>query len=232
MLNINWRGISSDTLRGLLICELPPITKPKLRTNITKIDGRDGDIIEELGYESYVKNIQIGLTKSYDIDEIMKYFTGSGELILSNEPDKIYISRIIDKIDYEKLLRFKTATIKFYTQPFKYLKDEEIVTLNITNQTSLVVENVGLEIAKPIITLRGSGTISLSIDGTNIFTYTFPENENEVVIDSLEEEAYLSGAYKNRNMLGEFPKLEVGENTISWTGTLTYISVQPKSRWI
>ena len=66
----------------------------------------------------------------------------------------------------------------------------------------------------------------------NIFKYTFPSGETKVIINSLEEEAYFEGIYKNRNMLGEFPKLEVGDNTISWTGTLTKIEIEPKSRWL
>src|SRR5574344_1857604 len=107
MANIIWNGVNSNSIEGLLICELPPITKPKMKTTITKINGRDGDIIEELGYESYTKSISIGLTRYYDVDEIIKYFTGSGKLVMSNEPDKEYICRIIDKIDYQKLLRFK-----------------------------------------------------------------------------------------------------------------------------
>ena len=73
MLNIKWKGISSNTIPGLIICELPPISKPKMKTNIIKIDGRDGDIIEDLGYESYTKNIKIGLSKNYDIDQVIKY---------------------------------------------------------------------------------------------------------------------------------------------------------------
>ena len=32
MININWKGISSDTISGLIICELPPISKPKMKT--------------------------------------------------------------------------------------------------------------------------------------------------------------------------------------------------------
>ena len=139
MLSINWNGKDSNLINGLIICELPPITKPKMRTTITKIDGKDGDIVEELGYESYVKNIKIGLTKNYDIDEIIKYFTGSGKLVMSNEPNKIYNCQIIDRVDYEKLLRFKKATVKFYTQPYKYLKDEPEIDMNITSETSLVV---------------------------------------------------------------------------------------------
>lgn len=232
MSKIIWKGIDSDSIKGLLICELPPITKPKMRTSITKIDGRDGDIIDELGYESYVKNIKIGLTRNYDLDMIMKYFTGKGDLVLSNESDKVYKCNIVDKVDYEKLLRFKTATVKFYTQPYKYLKDEEKTILSITNETSIKVVNQGLEISRPIFILKGSGKVSISINNSTIFDYTFPDDESEVIIDSINEEAYFEGIYKNRNMLGNFPILEVGENIVSWSGTLTNITIEPKSRWL
>lgn len=231
-MNIIWKNIDSRTIEGLIICELPPITKPKMKTAVIQIDGRDGDIIEELGYESYTKIVKIGLTRNYDINKVIKYFTGSGDLNLSNESDKIYKCRIIDKIDYEKLLRFKTAVVKFHTQPFKYLKEEEEYGLEITTETSLIVNNIGLEMSKPIITLSGSGTITLSVNNSTVFNYTFPENETEVVIDSQEEEAYLNGVYKNRNMTGVFPKLEPGENEISWSGSLNKIKIEPKSRWI
>lgn len=232
MSKINWKGIDSDTITGLIISELPPISKPKMKTTITKIDGRDGDIIEELGYESYTKSIKVGLSKNYNIDEVIKYFTGSGDLIMSNEPDKAYKCQIIEKVDYNKLLRFKTATVKFYTQPFKYKKDEPKAILNIDGETSMTVDNIGLEKSKPIIKLTGSGTVAIQLNGTTVFNYIFPENETEVIVDSIQEEAYLNGFYKNRNMTGEFPILEVGENTISWSGNLTKIEIEPKSRWL
>ena len=232
MAKIIWKNIDSETIPGLIITNIPPITKPKMKTSITKIDGRDGDIIEELGYESYTKSIGIGLARNYDIDRVMKYFTGVGELIISDEPDKVYKAQIIEKIDYERLIRFKTAVVKFYTQPYKYLKDEKSIILDINNETSLKITNVGLEKSKPIITLEGTGTIEISLNGFNLFKYVFPENETKVVIVSLEEEAYLDNVLKNRNMLGTFPIFEVGENTISWSGNLTQISIEPKSRWL
>lgn len=232
MAKIIWKNIDSETITGLIITDIPPISKPKMKTTITKIDGRDGDIIEELGYESYSKSISIGLTRNYDIDEVMKYFTGEGELIISDEPDKVYKSQIIEKIDYERLIRFKTAVVKFYTQPYKYLKDEKSISLEINDESSLKVNNVGLEKSKPIITLEGTGTIEIALNGSNLFKYTFPENETKVVVDSLEEEAYLDNVLKNRNMLGTFPILEVGENTISWSGSLSKITIEPKSRWL
>lgn len=232
MSKIIWKGINSDSIKGLLISELPPISKPKMKTTITKIDGRDGDVIEELGYESYIKTLKIGLTKDYDLDLIIKYFSGSGDLILSNESNRIYKCAIVDKIDYEKLLRFKKATIKFHTQPFKYLNNEEIIDLDISDETSLIVENKGLEISKPIIKLIGSGTIEVAINNSTFLIYKFPDDENEVTIDSQEEEAYLDGIYKNRNMTGIFPLLKPGKNSISWSGNLSKIIIEPKSRWL
>lgn len=232
MAKIIWKNIDSETIPGLIITNIPPITKPKMKTSITKIDGRDGDIIEELGYESYTKSIGIGLARNYDIDRVMKYFTGAGELIISDEPNKVYKAQIIEKIDYERLIRFKTAVVKFYTQPYKYLKNEQSVILEINNETSLNITNVGLEKSKPIITLEGTGTIEISLNGFNLFKYVFPENETKVVINSLEEEAYLDNVLKNRNMLGTFPIFEVGENTVSWSGNLTKITIEPKSRWL
>ena len=43
-------GKDSRYIKGLLIQELPPITKPLMRTSIEQIDGRDGDVITRLGY--------------------------------------------------------------------------------------------------------------------------------------------------------------------------------------
>ena len=120
-----WKNINSKDIKGLLISELPPITKPRMRVQETAIDGVDGSIIEELGFESYDKTITIGLTKGFDIDEVIEYFTGEGQVIFSNEPNKYYKARIIEQIDYERLLRFRTATVTFRVQPFKYEYDEE-----------------------------------------------------------------------------------------------------------
>lgn len=227
---IIFKNIKSSSLEGLLICELPPITKPKMRTSIVEIDGKDGDIIEELGYESYQKILHVGLTRNFDINKIIKYFSGSGDLVLSNEPDKVYKATIYSKVDYDRLLRFKTAEIEFHVQPYKYLLNEAPFELDITNETELEVSNVGLEKSKPIITLYGEGEIQLSINGRDVFSVNI--DDEYVVINSIEEDAYKENVLKNRNMLGEFPVLEIGINIIKWTGNLNKIIVEPKSRWI
>jgi predicted phage tail component-like protein len=213
---IIWNGTNSKTISGLIIQELPPITKPKLRTQITEIDGKDGDFTDELGFGSYEKEIKIGLFVDYDINQIAKYFTGLGQIIFSNEPDKYYNAAIYEQINFERLTAFREAVVKFHCQPFKYLVDEQITDVTIEEQTEISVTNQGLENSKPIMTLTGSGIIEISVNGLAQFQYDFG-NDTEVTIDSEQENAYLDtpSNLKNRQMTGQFPILNPGDNIIS-----------------
>ena len=121
---ITLNGVSSNTITGLLIQELPPISLPKMRTEINEIDGRDGDIVTELGYSAYDKEISIGLHGSFDINQVIAFFASRGTVIFSNEPDKYYRYQVIEQIDFERLVRFRTATVKMHVQPFKYDAEE------------------------------------------------------------------------------------------------------------
>ena len=231
MNTITWKGVSSETIPGLLISELPPITKPEMRVRTTKIEGRDGDIVDELGYESYNKKIKIGLHGAFDIDAVIKYFTGSGKITFSNEPDKYYIARIINKVDYQRLIRYRTASVEFHVQPFKYKLNEAEIDETITSQEEITVVNSGLEIAKPKVTVYGTGEITIKKNGSDVFKIDMSDDEF-IVIDSTEEEAYAGAELKNRQMTGQFLKLDPGENTITWTGDLSRIKIEPRSRWL
>ena len=121
-------GIKSTMIKGLLIQSLPPISKPLMRTSVEEIDGRDGDIVTKLGYSAYDKEMTIGLFGDYDIDQVIQYFNSEGKVIFSNEPDKFYNYQIINQIDFERLIRFKTATVTFHVQPFKYSAVDDLFT--------------------------------------------------------------------------------------------------------
>lgn len=127
---ITLNGKESTEVTGLLIQELPPISKPLLRTEIEEIDGRDGDIITALGYSAYNKEATIGLYGDFDIDEIIAYFNSEGTVVFSNEPDKYYNYKIMEQIDFERLVRYRTATVTFHVEPFKYSTTELGVVLD------------------------------------------------------------------------------------------------------
>lgn len=131
-------GKRSDQIKGLLIQSLPTIMKPLVRTEIEEIEGRDGDIVTKLGYSAYDREMLIGLHGNYDIDEVIEYFDSEGTVIFSNEVDKYYKYEIIEQIDFERLARFRQATVVFHVQPFKFSSVDNIFTksnnyLNILN---------------------------------------------------------------------------------------------------
>lgn len=145
-------GIDSRTIPGLIISTLPPITKPQMRSSVETIDGRDGDLITKLGFSAYDKEIEIGLSYNYDVDQVISYFNSEGQAVFSNEIDKYYNYTILEQIDFEKLLRFKKAKVKFHVQPFKYSNVERKVSFS--NSEEVLTDNL-LEINTPTNSLAG-----------------------------------------------------------------------------
>lgn len=125
---ITLNGYKSTLIKGLLISELPPITKPLQRSQIEEIDGRDGDVVTKLGYAAYDKKMTIGCYGDFNIDDIIQFFDSEGTVVFSNEPDKFYRYKILQSIDFERLCRFKTASVVFHVQPFKFSAVDDIFT--------------------------------------------------------------------------------------------------------
>lgn len=155
-------GVKSNSVRGLLIQSLPPISKPLMRAQVEEIDGRDGDITTKLGYSAYDKEMTIGLFGKYNVDDCIRFFDSEGIVTFSNEPDKFYQYEIINQIDFERLIRFKTATVTFHCQPFKYSAVERKFTYN--NQLMKVKDysatknGITLSVVNGQITATGTGT--------------------------------------------------------------------------
>ena len=227
-------GKKSTLLNGLIITSLPPITKPKIRYTAEEIDGVDGDTITKLGYGAYDKTFEIGLSYDYNVDDIIEYFNQSGTITFSNEPDKYYNFATLNQIDFEKLLRFKKAKVTIHVQPFKYSNVESTKTYNFTEDSqSLTIRNNGNIYSKPIITLFGSGTINLSLNGLEVFTIAL---NGSMVLDTQSQNAYDPNTkdFLNRAIIGDFKNLyfKTGVNTISWTGNVTQVEIDYASRWI
>jgi len=353
-------GVKSTTIKGLLIQSLPPISKPLIRTSVEEIDGRDGDIVTKLGYSAYDKPMEIGLYGDYDVDQVIQFFDSEGTVIFSNEPDKFYNYQIVSQIDFEKLINFKTATVTFHVQPFKFSAVDDafsfssnqmdvsiysatkngvtisaengVISLQgtatsavefyvpinamtleaggytlqattdgtgesacsirvigsvpsdadsfggtylplsesgsasmsatlsssktfnyvwfyITSGTALnftldvemlsesfnscVVFNRGNTTSRPALTIYGSGTINLSINGAQLFVINLAEAEF-ITLDGAQMNAYQGNILMNRSVAGDYDNLvlNVGTNTISWVGNVTQIEVENVSRWI
>ena len=227
---------TSRLIKGLIISELPPISKPKVRTKIETVDGRDGDLVTVLGYSAYDKTVKIALTYDYDIDDIISFFSTSGVVTFSNEPEKYYKYAIYNQIDFERLLRFKTAEVTFHVQPFKYAESESERSYTFTDpDPELVIRDNGNIYSRPRISITGSGEIGLSINDIEILTIRLGSNQT-IIIDGETMNATSSDGdtLLNRLVTGNYDniKLNVGSNKLSFTGSVSRISIANYSRWI
>lgn len=239
---ISLNGYKSTLIKGLLISELPPITKPLQRNKVEEIDGRDGDIVTKLGYAAYDKKMTIGCYGDFNIDDIIQYFDSEGEVIFSNEPDKYYRYKILQAIDFERLLRFKTANVTFHVQPFKYssVSDKAVFTLSAASG-SIVVRNMGNVVSRPVITISGTGAATIKVGSNSTISIstidiTVPVATSEITLDveTLNATSSMGAVYRNRDVTGDlkYLALEPGVNTITYTGNINSIIFEKSSRWI
>lgn len=186
---VELNGEKSTSVKGLIIQSLPPISKPKMRTSIEAIDGRDGDVVTKLGYSAYDKQLSIGLHGDFDIDDAISFFDSEGEVVFGNEPDKYYRYQILDQIDFERLVRFRTANVKMHVQPFKHdavdrtfdivnqflhIEDSTASKFGITATSSdgsirvagNATSDVGIEVPVESLSLSGSYTLTASASGS------------------------------------------------------------------
>lgn len=177
---IELNGEKSTSVKGLIIQSLPPITKPKMRTSNATIDGRDGDIVTKLGYSAYDKKLSIGLHGDFDIDDAIAFFDSEGEVVFGNEPDKYYRYQIIDQIDFNRLVRFRTAKVNMHVQPFKH--DAVDRTFDIVNQLMHVKDSTASRFGVTVTSSNGS---------INIAGRATSDVDIEVPIESMS----LSGSY-------------------------------------
>lgn len=182
-------GVNSQSIQGLLVSELAPISKPQQRTQIDEVDGRDGDIVTPLGFAAYDKRVKIGLSYDYDIDDIIEFFNSSGVVTFSNEPDKYYRFAIYEQIDFERLIRFKTAEVTLHCQPFKFSTTETPKLFNVTSGSPITVKNDGNYQSRPNLTIIGSGDVDLSLNGSQVLSLDLEDNQ-AIIIDTEDMNAY------------------------------------------
>lgn len=229
-------GIDSRTITGLLISSLAPISKPQVRTQVETIDGRSGDIVTPLGYSAYDKPIKIGLTYNYNIDDVIEYFNSSGLVTFSNEPDKVYQYAIYEQIDFEKLIRFKTAEVVLHVQPFKFSLLEQKQEFAISEDpATLSIYNAGNIYARPIMSITATGSVTFALNGSELLIIDFGETSQTIIINCEELNAYdEQNILQNRLVTGNYDniKLNKGSNEISLSGDVTAFTIEKYSRWI
>lgn len=224
-MEVTFKGIALSSL-GVIVEQMVTIKKPKRRKNRFEVDGRNGSISYNLGYGSYDLEAIMTLTDPTKFDQVFALLDGYGPLICSDDPLKFRTAEVIEEVEWESIAIWKKGKVTFFIEdPFRYLITEAPVTLTSSGS----VTNAGTLESMPLLKLTGSGTVVLTI-GSQSFTYSF--DTPYVYIDRNIKQAYYGSTRKTRNMIGNYPVLNVGANAISWTGNITQLVVTKRTRWL
>ena len=113
--------------------------------------------------------------------------------------------------------------VDFTLDPFEYTED---VNLKLTSPG--VIYNPGTIESDPKFWIVGNGTFRITI---NDVSFQIKDVNGSVVIDSEILEAYTDTISMNHKMVGKFPILGVGENTIEWSGAIQFMEIRPRWRY-
>jgi phage-related protein len=150
--------------------------------------------------------------------------------------DKYYNYAIYNQIDFARLIRFKTAEVTFHVQPFKFSDVENARTFNISGSSEIQVRNNGNYFSRPTISISGFGIVDMYINGTQLLTLDLGNTRRTIIIDSTELNAYNEDKtlLLNRLVSGDYDniRLKVGNNSITFTGSVFQVVIENYSRWI
>ena len=226
-----FNNICSEEL-GIIVVEGPPEVLAQEEYEEIIIEGRNGTLIENKGTFPNVEKsfILTTIDLDQDIDLIIEkikmwLFNIKDNKLLYAIPNRYNIVKkvVIEediKTTFEEYGDFK---IKFLCEPFYY----DLLEKNITiTEKGTKFYNKGDFNSNPKIVIYGTGDLQLTINDTTVQINNVDER---VLLDS---KLFLCLDKDNNNksidMIGNFPTLDIGENTITWVGNITKLDISPR----
>lgn len=220
-------NVSSDTL-GLFVDYLAPVPLAEQRytdfnTGADEQGVTPDDVFNNIQYQIRFYTF---LPDDYNDTAIKAFCYGKTVLTLSRFPDYFFKIKKVslqaaDGSGYGKRIDYILALT---LAPFRYTVDNEQITL--ASGDSIVNEHT--RYSKPEFELTGTGDVSLTVNGAE-FTVKGLEANQTIIIDSSRHITYSGDTLLIGKTEGKYPLLDVGSNTISWTGSIS--SIKYKGNW-
>lgn len=231
---VMFNGISSLDY-GIQVEHPPEYQAPARDYEVIHVPGRNGNLVIDNGsYQNVNRSYQMAIgdpQKDYTsmanvISEWLHSASGYARLEDSYEPEYYRMAMFQDEISVENIMQHAgRLTIDFNCKPQRFLKSgEELV--KITGQT-ILYNPTGFN-SLPCITVYGNGRGVLSI---GMYTITISSINGSIVLDSEIQDVYRGTVNRNADVIlnKNFPEFVPGENSIGWSGGITYVEVVP--RW-
>ncbi|HDR6265231.1 TPA: phage tail family protein [Bacillus cereus] len=211
---------------GLGLVGRPVIPTAKQKVEHIEIPGRHGSLTKKGAYENVPFKVKFNMLERENIKPFIrraKPWLLQGRTLFFTD-DEVY-----RKIKHVEMGNITTEIeehgefeVDFTLDPFEYTED---VNLKLTKPG--VIYNPGTIESDPKFWIVGNGTFRITI---NDISFQIKDVNGSVVIDSEVLEVYTDTISMNHKMVGQFPILGVGENTIEWSGTIQFMEIRP--RWI
>ena len=226
-----WNG-KRCTDYGIHVTEQPAITIPTERATYTNVPGRPGSLTvleADDVYDDMILTAECYLADPAQIPAIGRWLKGGGKVTFANRQGGFYYARITNQILFEIILRgnrHRSFSVNFRCKPFWYEATPEPVTIT---QSTGTITNPGSVYSEPIITVNGTGEITLMVGQTIV---ELSDITDSITLNSELHEAYSGSQSMNACMSGDFPILKPGLNGISWSGDVSSVVVQPNWRYL
>lgn len=228
-------GVSCQTVG--LYCDTPPVQIMARQRGQKYAVGQDEDIyVPDDSYNDISLAFSCYAFKPDDFDtsQIYAYLHGKTKLTYTRNDGYYYKIRSFTVNASERYdgscIKY---TITFTCKPFRYIDNEETVT--VTGRD--VVTNEGTRYCKPIYTITTSsqtGNGSISVNGqalTFTATQSKPIGNKKLIVDA-ERMIVYDDLERNRMMItsGFLPFMNVGNNVVALSGIATSVVIQMNER--
>lgn len=231
-------GVNSEDL-NLFIQRTPLIETPARRVELKNAFGVHGGVpYDEQAYDNTELQLLMfinGTDKIADREKVDALLRNTGvfkELVPYWDTSKSYYIMNMGKTKYESPSWFgdkQALEATFTVKPYKYLRDSPDLIFTTTG----VAENPIDDVSQPLITIVGTGEVTLTVNGVK---YLIQNIVDSITVDSERYSTYkrhTSGFIENQNSKYRqktYPIFTQGSNSISVSGNVTQLKVSPRWR--
>ena len=222
---------------GVHVKAFPPRMIPKRSGVEAKIPG--GAPLHSFdgawGYENMMAPLEVYVDMTAGFDSVAAFFMpAERRIVFGDDPAFEHRGRCEDQADFEKIMRGRKprgATVNFILSPFKRLSSPGDPFI-FTSGGSIF--HPGTARCFPLFKIEGEGNGSFTLGQTRETAVYDLEPEKPLIIDSEAMICTDEKGYQNRSMDmgGPYPYLDPGTTSLSLSGGITKITIEPRFLWL
>lgn len=220
---------------GIYLTEPMEIMAAEEENEFLDVPGREeGSLtIKKGGYRDIETEMECYVKDISRIGEVYNFMKGIRRMVMSYAPDRAYkviFTGVPQASRLSRSLVVWAITVPVRLKPFRYFEPEPAMVTILKSGDSIT--NPGTQASAPRIAIYGVGDIVLTI-GTQIIELS--GIEEGLIIDSELKNCYeLDGTTRiyddDKVDIDKFPRIQPGINYISWTGSVSKITILPRWR--